>query len=87
MLLLLFAGVSRGNMTDSLRMRLKLDETSGTTASDASGYNHPGTLVNGPTWVGGRYSNAVQFDTVNDYIKVSDFNYQARLPFFKRKLH
>jgi hypothetical protein len=77
MLLLLFAGVSRGNMTDSLRMRLKLDETSGTTASDASGYNHPGTLVNGPTWVGGRYSNAVQFDTVNDYIKVSDFNYQA----------
>lgn len=50
----------------------KFDETSGTTASDSSGNNNPGTLINGPLWVTGRISNAVQLDGANDYVQVAD---------------
>ncbi len=49
---------------------LKFDESSGTTAVDASGNNHPGTLVNGAAWVAGRRGNALQFDGVNDYVSL-----------------
>ncbi|MBP9758887.1 prepilin-type N-terminal cleavage/methylation domain-containing protein [Candidatus Dojkabacteria bacterium] len=44
----------------------KLDETSGTTASDSSGNGNNGTLTNGPTWVAGNYGNGINFDGIND---------------------
>lgn len=50
------------------------DEASGTTASDASGGNHPGTLVGGPVWTAGKFGNAVSFDGVDDYVNIPDPN-------------
>ncbi len=53
---------------------LKLDEGSGSTASDSSGNGHSGTLTNGPSWITGKFSNALSFDAVNDYVVVTDFS-------------
>lgn len=47
----------------------RFDEGSGTTAADSWGTN-TGT-VNGPTWVTGKYGNALSFDGTNDYVSVS----------------
>jgi RHS repeat-associated protein len=48
----------------------KLDDGSGTTATDACGH-HDGTLVGVPTWEEtGWQSEALQFDGVNDYVAV-----------------
>jgi uncharacterized repeat protein (TIGR01451 family) len=47
---------------------IKLDEGSGTTATDSSGTNLTGTLTNGPTWASGKTGKAVNFDGTNDYI-------------------
>lgn len=47
---------------------LKFDETSGTTAADATGNGWNGTLVNGPLWVAGKSGNAVKLDGTNDYV-------------------
>ena len=43
-----------------------LDETSGTVAPDTSGNGNNGTLINGPTWVDGRFNKALSFDGVDD---------------------
>jgi len=48
----------------------KFDETSGTTASDSSGNGKTATLVNGPTWAGGFFANAVSLDGTNDYVSL-----------------
>lgn len=39
----------------------KLDDGSGTTAADATGKGHNGTLLNGPTWVAGQLGGALKF--------------------------
>jgi hypothetical protein len=44
-----------------LRVHLKLDESEGTTASDASGLGWHGTTVNGPAWEPGKAGNALAF--------------------------
>ncbi|MBN1313175.1 MAG: glycoside hydrolase family 127 protein, partial [Anaerolineae bacterium] len=48
----------------------RFDESSGTTAADASGSGRNATLVNGPTWVSGAINNAVNLDGSNDYISI-----------------
>ncbi|MBN1311952.1 MAG: discoidin domain-containing protein [Anaerolineae bacterium] len=48
----------------------QFDESSGTTAVDASGNGLNATLVNGPTWVSGRVGNAVNLDGSNDYVSM-----------------
>jgi hypothetical protein len=50
----------------------KLDETSGTTASDSSGNGNHGTLFGSPVWrpASGWIDGALDFDGRNDYIKV-----------------
>src|SRR3989338_8630665 len=48
----------------------KLDEGSGTTATDSRG-GYTGTLTNAPTWVTGKSGNAVSFDGVNDYVQLT----------------
>jgi len=40
----------------------QLDETSGTTARDASGRGNPGTLVHNPAWASGKFGGAVSFN-------------------------
>ena len=44
------------------------NEGSGTIARDTSGNNNHGTLVNGPTWVDGKFGRALSFDGVDDYV-------------------
>ncbi|MFT3787364.1 MAG: alginate lyase family protein [Tepidisphaeraceae bacterium] len=53
-----------------LLVRLKLDESTGTAAADATGHGWTGTLTNGPVWTTGRASGAVQFDGVDDYVSL-----------------
>lgn len=48
------------------------DETSGTTAADASGHGITGTLTNGPTFTAGKYGNAVTLDGVNDFVNLGN---------------
>ena len=48
------------------------NEASGTSAADASGHSIVGTLVNGPTFTTGKYSNAVSLDGVNDYVNLGN---------------
>jgi chitodextrinase len=52
----------------------KFDETSGTTASDSSGNNNTGTLVNGPVWTTGKIGGALSFDGVDDYVDAGTSN-------------
>ena len=52
-------------------LHLRLDETSGTTATDSSGNNRNGTLVNGPVWVAGansKVTGALSFDGTNYHV-------------------
>lgn len=52
-----------------LLLWLKLDETSGTFAADASGNGHNGTVVAGsgtPEWVAGRKGNAIEIDGLTE---------------------
>ena len=44
------------------------DEGTGTIAHDSSGNENDGTLVNGPTWVDGKFGRALSFDGVDDYV-------------------
>ncbi|MFQ6077473.1 MAG: LamG-like jellyroll fold domain-containing protein, partial [Candidatus Bathyarchaeia archaeon] len=48
----------------------KFDEGKGGTAHDATINRNNGTL-NGPIWVEGRYNFALQFDGLDDYIRVA----------------
>ncbi|MDO8594906.1 MAG: LamG domain-containing protein [bacterium] len=49
-----------------------LNEGTGTKATDASGTGNTGTLTGGPTWVTGRYGQAVSFDGTDDYVSITD---------------
>jgi len=49
----------------------RLDESSGTTASDSSGLGNTGTLNNGPQWTIGKVNNGLYFDGFDDYVSVS----------------
>lgn len=53
-----------------LHARLRFDETSGATASDASGGGWTGTLINEPLWTTGKYGNAVDLDGTNDHVRL-----------------
>ena len=50
------------------RAWLKLDEASGTAATDATGNNWTGTLVGGPTWIAGKLNNAVSLSGTTQYV-------------------
>ncbi|MHC4533281.1 MAG: LamG domain-containing protein [Planctomycetota bacterium] len=45
----------------------KLDENSGVSTADSSGYGNNGILI-GPTWIGGKSGSALDFDGVDDYV-------------------
>jgi fibronectin type 3 domain-containing protein len=46
---------------NDLQLRLKFDETGGTTAADSSGNSRNATLINGPTFAPGKIGNALVF--------------------------
>jgi fibronectin type 3 domain-containing protein len=50
------------------RVLLKFDEVSGTTAADSSGNGWNGTLVGGPTWVAGKFNNAINLNGSGQYV-------------------
>jgi fibronectin type 3 domain-containing protein len=52
----------------SLRAHLTFDETSGTTANDASGNGRTGTLVNGGLWASGKSGGALDLDGTDDHV-------------------
>jgi len=56
---------------DGLVASWHLDEGSGTTAYDTSGNDYDGALVNGPTWVDGKFGKALRFGG-SDYVEVPD---------------
>ena len=62
--------------TNGLQMRLKFDETTGTTAADSSGSGNYGTLVNTPLWIpdGGRFGGALCFDGVDAWVNIPNFS-------------
>jgi hypothetical protein len=60
--------------SNGLRLAYSFDEASGAVAADASGNNKGATLVNGPTWVMGKYGSAVRLDGVDDYVVTPDPN-------------
>ena len=59
----------------------KLDEGSGTTASDSSGNGNTGTLLNGPSWTTGKLNNSLSFDGVDDYVTLPDMGTVESYPF------
>jgi hypothetical protein len=69
------AGALNTDTPDSTReLWLKLDETSGTTAADASGHFHSASLSGGATWAasGGQRGGALAFNGVDASATVAD---------------
>ena len=70
---MLLPRLASADITTGLVGRWALDESSGTTATDSSGFNNNGTLVNGPAWnSGGKLGGALSFDGVNDYVTLGN---------------
>ena len=52
-----------------------LDEGSGTSTADVSGYGNSGTLTGGPTWnSSGKVNSALDFNGSDEYITIGDIN-------------
>ncbi len=65
-----------GRLDSGLAGYWKMDDGSGTSATDSSTNGNTGTLTNGPTWTTGQIGGAVDFDGVNDYI-----SFASNIPF------
>jgi hypothetical protein len=68
--LCIFAGEWLDTIDPNLVANWKLDEVTGLTAYDSSGYDNNGTLVGNPTWTAGEISGdaALRFGDANDYV-------------------
>src|SRR3989344_6333653 len=72
------------DITSGLVAHYKFDEGSGTTASDSSGNNNIGTLINNPAWTTGKIGGGLSFDGVDDYVNISNesaFDFERTNPF------
>lgn len=58
--------------TSGLVGHWKMDDGSGTTATDSSSNGNDGTLTNSPTWVTGQLSGAIDAAAGDEYIDVGD---------------
>ena len=69
-----FLQTNQTSATQGPIMWLKLDETSGTTATDSSGNGNDGTLtyMSGNEWTAGQIDGALELDGSNDYVNVGD---------------
>jgi len=61
-----------GRLDSGLAGYWKLDDGSGTSATDSSTNGNTGTLTNGPTWTTGQVGGALDFDGSNDYVTMGD---------------
>ncbi len=61
-----------GRLDSGLAGYWKLDDGSGTSATDSSTNASTGTLTSGPTWTTGQIGGAVNFDGTDDYITAGD---------------
>ena len=70
------AGFANADIETSLTAYWPFNDGSGTTALDASGNEHHGTLHNGPAWVDGPggSAGALSFDFIDDYIECGTYN-------------
>jgi len=68
-----------GRLDSGLAGYWKLDENTGTSASDASTNGNTGTLTNGPTWTTGQIGSAVDFDGVDDYVTAAGSTSSANI--------
>lgn len=50
----------------------KFDETAGATAADSGGAGHKGAISGAPTWVSGKYNNALSFNGSNNQVNLPD---------------
>lgn len=64
------SNVAKAITANTLHTRLSFNETSGTTAADATGNGHTGTLINGAAWAAGKSGNALSLDGVDDYLSL-----------------
>ena len=65
---------AKADITSGLVGHWTFDEGSGTTASDASGNNNTGTVINGPVWEAGKINSGLTLDGVNDYVNIPHSN-------------
>jgi hypothetical protein len=69
---LFFAGVSYAAIDPGTIAGLWLfDEGSGDVAADSSGNGNDGAFMGDPTWISGKFGNALEFDG-DDYVSVND---------------
>jgi hypothetical protein len=77
-------GQGVGRLDSGLAGYWKLDDASGTTATDSSTNANNGTLTNGPTWGTGKIGGDVVFDGVDDYVNIpsiSAINFDYNIDF------
>lgn len=58
---------------EEIALHLELDETEGTTATDSSGKQRDGTLVNDPEWTTGYMGGALEFNGADEYVEVEEY--------------
>ena len=59
----------------NLQLHLKLNETAGAVAADASTYNRPGSVVGTPAWItDGKHAGAIDFTAADQRVKVAGYN-------------
>jgi hypothetical protein len=73
-LCLTFAGQSdtKADLLESAVGIWLFDDGGGDVAQDSSGNGHDGKLMNGPKWVKGKFSMALEFDGKDDYVDCGD---------------
>src|SRR5690242_11267629 len=49
-------------------MAYGFEEGSGTVTADSSGNSHTAKLVNGPSWISGKFGNALSFNGTGAYV-------------------
>jgi Concanavalin A-like lectin/glucanases superfamily/Bacterial Ig domain len=71
-----FGGIASATVSvhvATMVLALSFDDAVGLTASDLSGLHNDGTLLNGAAWTAvGKYGGAIQFDGVNDMVRVAN---------------
>jgi hypothetical protein len=60
-----------GDITDAVGW-WKLDDGSGSSATDSSGNGNTGTLQNSPTWLAGKLGGALSFNGSNQYVDIGN---------------
>ncbi len=72
---LIIVGLSVANPADDgLVGYWSFDEGAGKTAADYSENGHDGKFAGDPKWVAGKFNAALEFDGVDDHVKVADDN-------------